>query len=68
MGKKKADEMAKLEIEFVVGGVKNGYNDKDLSTLFHQIEGFSGYGLLKNDLLGKLLTCKYLEVIYDRSK
>ena len=39
--------MAALETKFIEGGSKNGYNPTDLSELFHQIEGFSGYGLTR---------------------
>ncbi len=56
MGKKKPEEMAKLQEQFVSGGIARGYDAKDLAELFKQIEGFSGYGLEKNNSLSKLLT------------
>lgn len=48
MGKKKPEEMAALKEGFVEGGVKKGYEAVNLSVLFDQIEGFSGYGFNKS--------------------
>lgn len=47
MGKKKAEEMAKLEAQFSAGGVKLGYDEADCKELFKQIAGFAEYGLGK---------------------
>jgi DNA polymerase-3 subunit alpha len=44
MGKKLPEEMAKLEGAFVEGGIKKGYNENDLKTLFKGIAGFAEYG------------------------
>jgi len=58
MGKKKPEEMAALKTKFVEGGVKNGYDEDDLSILFHQVEGFSGYGFnLSHAVCYSYITC-----------
>lgn len=58
MGKKKPEEMAKLQEQFISGGSKLGYNAKDLAELFRQIEGFSGYGFNRSHAVCySVITC-----------
>ena len=48
MGKKKPEEMAKLEAQFVEGGTSKGYTASDLKILFKGIAGFAEYGFNKS--------------------
>src|SRR5262245_49016894 len=48
MGKKKADEMAKMRGKFVEGAKKLGTNEKKATALFDLMEHFAGYGFNKS--------------------
>lgn len=48
MGKKKAEEMAKVRIEFVGGCKENGIDEKVADHIFQQIDYFAGYGFNKS--------------------
>lgn len=59
MGKKKPEEMAALKGQFIEGGSKNGYDKKNLETLFDQVEAFSGYGFNKSHAVCySVITCQ----------
>jgi len=48
VGKKKADVMAKVKINFLDGAEKNGHTKELAETIFSWIEKFSGYGFNKS--------------------
>jgi DNA polymerase-3 subunit alpha len=48
MGKKKADEMAKMKAKFVEGAAKRGVAPEKSSALWDYIEPFAGYGFNKS--------------------
>ncbi len=49
MGKKKADEMAKIRVEFIEGAkTVNGVDEKVSDHIFQQIDYFAGYGFNKS--------------------
>lgn len=48
MGKKKADEMAKVRQRFVDGSAANGISAKVAAEIFKQIDYFAGYGFNKS--------------------
>jgi len=48
MGKKKAEEMARQQEDFVSGAVKNGVSSEQASAIFREIEGFASYGFNKS--------------------
>jgi DNA polymerase III subunit alpha len=48
MGKKKADDMAKMRAKFVEGAMKNGHAEKKAAHLFDLMEHFAGYGFNKS--------------------
>jgi DNA polymerase-3 subunit alpha len=48
MGKKKADEMAKMKAKFVEGAAKRGVPQEKSSALWDYIEPFAGYGFNKS--------------------
>jgi DNA polymerase-3 subunit alpha len=59
MGKKKPEEMASLEVQFVEGGKAKGYTEKDLKTLFKGIAGFAEYGFNKSHAICySYITCQ----------
>lgn len=47
VAKKKLDAIAAMREEFIVGGIKNGYERESLNTLFNKIEQYSAYGFAK---------------------
>jgi len=48
VGKKKADVMEKVKINFVAGAAARGHDDELAATIFGWIEKFSGYGFNKS--------------------
>jgi len=48
MGKKKAEEMAKIKNDFVKRAVERGYKEEQTKELFDMIEKFAGYGFNKS--------------------
>jgi DNA polymerase-3 subunit alpha len=67
LGKKLPEEMAKLKGKFIEGGVSLEYNEKDLGTLFDQIDKFSGYGFnASHAVCYSFITCQtaYLSYYY----
>ncbi len=47
MGKKKLDVMEAERSRFIEGGVKNGYNKKDVETIWNRLVQFANYGFNK---------------------
>lgn len=48
MGKKKPEEMAKEEVTFVSGAIKQGHSESEGKELFKILEPFAGYGFNKS--------------------
>ena len=48
MGKKKAEEMAKQQADFVAGAEKNGVSGEQAAAIFKEMEGFASYGFNKS--------------------
>jgi DNA polymerase-3 subunit alpha len=48
MGKKKAEEMAKQQADFVSGAERNGVSGEQAAAIFKEMEGFASYGFNKS--------------------
>jgi DNA polymerase-3 subunit alpha len=48
MGKKKAEEMARQQAQFVAGAIKNGVSEEQATAIFKEVEGFASYGFNKS--------------------
>jgi DNA polymerase III subunit alpha len=48
MGKKKAEEMARQQQDFVEGAKRNGVSEEQARAIFTEIEGFASYGFNKS--------------------
>src|SRR5215510_15136386 len=48
MGKKKAEEMAKQQTDFVAGAERNGVSGEQAAAIFKEMEGFASYGFNKS--------------------
>ena len=48
MGKKKVDEMAKMEKDFINGALKKGYDERLAKSIFTMLVPFAGYGFNKS--------------------
>ncbi len=60
ISKKKPEIMVILKDKFISGGIKNGYPEDDLNTLFDQIELFAGYSFCAAHAMAYSHTSAYM--------